>query len=273
MDTTLQGKLHIYASVNCFVYNARKDESTRGSALLIHGLTGSVSDMEGLAVSLSERGFNVIVPELPGHSLELDSVSQIRASEWELAVNTSVSFAKETFAGQNLLVVGLSLGAVLALQVALKGNISVGPLVLVSCPWAFRKTWHEQGLRLLSRLPEPVIDFLPWSAKPEHVLDSCEITDPLRRSHSVGAGARLVGLRQKVRGEISKLRSEVLVVGDPLDYLLEPGGFFTLMDEVPSACNVDIQLWPGGGHALLVGVQSNKVIDHISDWVCSKTGS
>jgi carboxylesterase len=88
----------------------------RNGVLLIHGLTGTPAEMRFVAKGLHAAGFTVFGMQLAGHCGDNADLLATGWKDW----SASVDAAATKFAGQvdNLFVAGLSMGAVLALQLA-----------------------------------------------------------------------------------------------------------------------------------------------------------
>ncbi len=90
---------------------------TNGAAvLLIHGFTGIVDDMKYLGIRLSEAGYTVSVPRLPGHGTNHQDFLAVSWRDWlrrcyDEYIDLSARFEK-------VYVAGLSMGGLLAALVA-----------------------------------------------------------------------------------------------------------------------------------------------------------
>ncbi len=84
--------------------------------LLLHGLTGTPNEMRLLGKGLAKAGFSVYGPQLAGHCGSLDDLLASRWQDWAASVRSAAT----RLAGQvdRFVVMGLSMGAVLALDLA-----------------------------------------------------------------------------------------------------------------------------------------------------------
>ncbi len=84
--------------------------------LLIHGFTGSTSELEELGRQLADWGYTTLLPLLPGHGTSPDDLSGVTWRHW---FDTVVQ-AYETLRGDHdeVAVGGLSMGGTLALHLA-----------------------------------------------------------------------------------------------------------------------------------------------------------
>ena len=103
------------------------DQSGQHAVLLIHGLTGTPTEMKPVAKRLTKQGFSVMCPALAGHC---GSVSDLKKSKWQDWYGTiERSFEALKAAGHTqVYVAGLSMGALIALVLAAeKGGRVDGP--------------------------------------------------------------------------------------------------------------------------------------------------
>jgi len=91
-------------------------EGGRSGVLLIHGLTGTPTEMRLVGKGLNRAGFSVYGMQLAGHCGDVDDLLATGWKDWY----ASVEAAAERFRNEvdHLFVAGLSMGAVLALKLA-----------------------------------------------------------------------------------------------------------------------------------------------------------
>jgi carboxylesterase len=114
-----------------------RPEETGGRAigvLLCHGFTGSPASMRPWAEHLSERGYAVELPLLPGHGTTWQEMNRTRWEDWYGAVSTALD--ELGAANEAVVVAGLSMGGMLALRLAadhpdrVAGVVAVNPMVV-----------------------------------------------------------------------------------------------------------------------------------------------
>lgn len=88
----------------------------RNGVLLIHGLTGTPTEMRIIGKGLHKAGFTVYGMQLAGHCGSEEDLCQTRWQDWYESVEQAADFLSEKV--DNLFVAGLSMGALLSLKLA-----------------------------------------------------------------------------------------------------------------------------------------------------------
>jgi carboxylesterase len=102
-------------------------------AVIVHGFTGSPWDMRPVAEALGEVGVPSIVPLLSGHDGGGAGIASARLSEWRADVRAAVRDLHRS-TGCPPIVVGLSMGGLLALDVGVDGEAEVAAVASLAAP-------------------------------------------------------------------------------------------------------------------------------------------
>ncbi|MGE0879226.1 MAG: alpha/beta hydrolase [Acidimicrobiia bacterium] len=186
----------------------------RHGVLVSHGFTGSPMNMRGLAHAFADAGFSVELPLLPGHGTSVDDMLTTTWSDWSGAVEATF----QTLAARcdKVLVAGLSMGATLALWLAINhpeivGVVAVNPLV--------------------QPLPDEVLDMV------QGMIDEGEVTLPGIGSDIADPDAKelayeltplppLLSLQRSVGAEVlpklAHIRQPMLLMNSVDDHVVEP---------------------------------------------------
>lgn len=125
----------------------------RTGVLLVHGLGGTPIEMRFIAVGLARAGYTVSCPQLAGHCGSADDLRATRWQDWYASVVAAHEKLRQEC--DVIIVGGLSMGAVMALQLAADRPDSVHGAALYaptltldgwSIPWyarLFRLVWHR----------------------------------------------------------------------------------------------------------------------------------
>lgn len=137
-------------------------EDSREGVLLVHGATGTPRDLRDLAEAIHGAGFNVYCIRLPGHGVKGPQAQQ---SNWESCLlELEERYAQFTRCCKNVIVVGYSFGATLAMQMELQPR----PAALVMlAPALFPRLNHVQRLLMTLGLDrfERVRKWMGWQAE------------------------------------------------------------------------------------------------------------
>ena len=90
------------------------------TVVLIHGFTGSPSELQLLAEALNSEGYGVEVPLLMGHGTNLNELMGVHPQQWIDPLDALIT--RLLSEGQKVVVGGLSLGSILSLQLALRSK-------------------------------------------------------------------------------------------------------------------------------------------------------
>ena len=88
------------------------------TVVLLHGYTGAPAELSLLAEALHQHGFAVEAPLLVGHGTCLEDLMPVQPSQWLEQVDVVVDRLLDH--GQRVVVAGLSLGSILAIQAGMR---------------------------------------------------------------------------------------------------------------------------------------------------------
>jgi carboxylesterase len=211
---------------------------------------------------LHARGMTVHAPLLPGHGTDPADLNRRR---WmEFAERVDQAYAELQARSEQVVLAGLSMGALLALHHAAR-DPSV-PAAVVYSP----------ALRLrdpLSMLLPLLKHFTPFWAKPRAVLMDPEAggrlwsypTAPTR------AGHELLKLQRQVRRDLPRVTCPLLIVHSTLDDQLHPACPHWVNDRVSSR-DKELLLLHNSGHALTVDREWELVAERTYAFIQARLG-
>ena len=128
--------------------------------LAFHGFTGTPQEVALVVDAARELGLGAEAPLLPGHGTRVSDLAPLRFADWLAAAEAH--YARLAAQGP-VVVAGLSMGSLLALQLAANHpDSTVGVIAMSNAMW-LKSPWPTWGLRLVDRLRIP--DFwMPKSA-------------------------------------------------------------------------------------------------------------
>ena len=83
---------------------------------LIHGFSSTTYELKLLAKVLSQKGYHVILNNLPGHGTNVDDCNKYQYTDW--LDYSKIEFAKLCSSCDNVFIIGCSMGAVIALYLS-----------------------------------------------------------------------------------------------------------------------------------------------------------
>lgn len=182
--------------------------------LLIHGYTGSPTEMRWVGDYLHARGMTVAGPLLPGHGTTPEALNRCRWTDWTGHVEQALMDLRARC--QQVFVAGLSMGSLLTLYLAqqhpdLPGAIAYSPAVwvrgrriyLTPLVRHFIATRPKTGD---SDLVDPQADLQLW----------CYDVDP------VPAAAELLRLMLHVRRRLHRVTTPLLIIHSTGDRAIHP---------------------------------------------------
>ncbi len=108
-------------------------ENGEPGILLLHGLTGSPSEMYELGRFLSDKGFTVLCPLLPGHSTTPEDLNNRKWQEWYISAIESLATLKNKC--KKVFACGLSLGGSISLHLA--AHYKLEGVIILAAPVKF----------------------------------------------------------------------------------------------------------------------------------------
>ncbi len=229
--------------------------------LLIHGFTGAPTEMRPLGEFLSQRGYSVLAPLLPGHGATPTDLNAVGWPAWIEAVDAAwhdlAARTKQVFVG------GLSMGGLLALNLAaqetrLRGVILFAPALRVFNQW-------QLPLAGLIRRARPLM--------PKAAADDADLGDPEAvnriwsyESWPMGGIGQFWRLQRHVGRQLARVTQPLLLFQGRRDSTVQPSCPALILDRVSSTDKQLIWL-PDSGHNLLVDAEKEQVFQASLDWI------
>ena len=215
------------------------------TVVLIHGFTGSPSEMQLLAQALNSEGYGVEVPLLMGHGTKLTDLMGVHPQQWIDPLDALIT--RLLSEGQRVVVGGLSLGSILSLQLALRYP-QIKALLLYSPPIRSgdpRRFLAPLLIRFTQSLPKPASDFCdPIAAQRLWSYDR----------YPVATSALVLDLISRTRKQLSKVQQPLLAIASRRDKVISASGIQLLMRTVNSSPR-ELHWLERSGHAITVDAE------------------
>lgn len=198
---------------------------------LVHGFTGSPVSMRPLAELLVEQGFRVDVPRLPGHGTHPKDMQRTRYADWRAEVIATVDRLRES--AQRVVLVGLSMGGTLVLDVASSREREIAGVVTINAQILDREGFTVKLAPLLEHL-------LPLAPASLAGLKKDDIAKPGVSEFAydyvpTAAGNSFVRELPRIREQLAAFPCPLVVARSPQDHSVPPPNSLALLKLVPSA--------------------------------------
>ncbi len=198
------------------------DGGTTG-VLLCHGFTGSPQSLRPWADYLAQAGLSVSLPRLPGHGTTWQEMARTRWEDWYAEVDRAFDQLRAN--ADQLFVMGLSMGACLALRLAELRGTAISGLVLVN-PSVTADT-RLFALAPVLKLLVPSLKGIASDIKKEGASELGYARIPVK------AAATLPGLWRLTQAQLSKVTQPVLVYRSTTDHVVGPASLKLLRAALP----------------------------------------
>ncbi|QNJ22155.1 putative carboxylesterase [Synechococcus sp. MIT S9220] len=221
------------------------------TVVLLHGYTGAPAELFLLAEALHAQGFGVEAPLLVGHGTCLEDLMPVQPHQWLEQVDGVVDRLLDQ--GQRVVVAGLSLGSILAIQAGMRrprveAVIAYSPPIVSGDPRALIAPLLSL---LLPSVPRPADDFVdPATAerlwKYPRWPSRCSV--------------RVLGLIAATRRQLGNLHQPLLVMASTLDNVITRRGVELLQQRARSE-RVEVHWLEGSGHVITADAEWKTVAD------------
>ena len=195
------------------------------AVLLCHGFTGSPQSLRPWAQYLAEAGLTVSLPRLPGHGTTWQEMARTSWEDWYAEVERA--FDELRAAGDEIFVMGLSMGACLALRLAELRGAEVSGLVLVN-----PAVTAESRLFLLAPVMKLIVPSMPGLGSD---IKKDGVTELAYDRVPVKAAATLPGLWRITRQHLDQVRQPVLIYRSSEDHVVGPTNLEILRRALPAS--------------------------------------
>jgi carboxylesterase len=186
------------------------------SALLIHGLSGTPYEMRYLGERLASQGVRVLGVRIKGHAGAPEELGASDPSGWYESAVKGLERLRQY--GDANVVVGLSMGAILAARLAADQREAIAGLVMLA-PAFFLPTATRMALRLMrpARAWGDKLYFRTGAGSDIHD-DAARSIHPGTRLMPLGAALSLVELSDRIRPRLGEVVQPTLLIHSRLDH-------------------------------------------------------
>lgn len=202
--------------------------------LLLHGYSGSPTELRPMGEALAHEGFTVAGPLLAGHGSTPDALFEVTWRDWLVSALAPLAQLRATC--NRVIVAGFSMGALLAAVIA--ARISVDGVILMSPAMQLRgqplieyadvagriRPWYYPLAK--ADFTSPAVQAAVRGFVPDIRFDDPAVLETLRREAKVPVGSiyELVRLQRRARRDLRHITAPALVMQGRRDRTLNPAG-------------------------------------------------
>jgi len=235
-------------------------EKTRLGVLVLHGFTSHVSCVSDLRFPLDEMKLPYRIPVLRGHGGEWTDLKGVTAQQWfEDAEDSLLDLLTEC---RRVVVVGLSMGGLVALDLAARRRKQVVGVVTVAAALKFK-----DPLAVLTPLIARVIPSWP-SPKAFH---DKELEKQRNRNYPrfpTRAFAELYRYAETVENQLSFVSADALILQSRKDQIVDPRAADLIHHRIASK-RKELCWFEESGHEMLLDMEAGKVAASVTDFIKS----
>lgn len=229
--------------------------------LLIHGFTGTPWEMRYLGERVHATGWSANVVRLAGHGTTPEDMESTGAEDWYASARAGLD-ELERHAQMNV-VIGQSMGALLALRLAAEEPERVARVVLLAPALTTSMAWLPWVAPLIPAALVATAGRLRFVPKGESDIadDRARAECPSYSTTPLRAVGELVRLQQVVRPLLARIRQPVLVIHARQDHTCPLENVAILQRELPGA--MEAVVLPESFHVVSIDKERALVADAV----------
>ena len=182
-------------------------------ALVLHGFTGNPDSVRPVADALSDAGFAVSLPTLPGHGTRIEDMVPTRWADWSAAVEQA--YSELAARCDRVVVAGLSMGGTLTCWLAARhpeiaGIVCINAAVLAA---------DDQFLEMLRAMLDAGEEISPGIGSDIADPDSVETA---YEGSPIACALSLFEAVRDLQADLPKISCPVLIMTSPQDHVVAP---------------------------------------------------
>ncbi|MBI2984010.1 MAG: alpha/beta fold hydrolase [Candidatus Kerfeldbacteria bacterium] len=226
----------------------------RPAVLLIHGFCSHRSSLEPLIPELERRGLEWHLPILAGHGTRPEDLRNKRWSDWRRDVDQAYRRLRQNH--DQVVVIALSMGTLLAIELAAEHPAHVSGLVLISPAVKF-----TDPLAIFTPLVVPFMRRYPFPPQKKFSFQKFAQRD---RGYPWFPTAAYYSYWQRTRtilDVVKNIRCPVRIIQSRNDHVAQPRGAQKIYDLLRTPKEI---LWhERSGHEMLLDVEADTVVKEI----------
>lgn len=231
------------------------DRNPKPAVLLIHGFTSHRSSLEAVIPELKRRGLTWHYPILAGHGTSPSDLKGVTWPDWQHDVEQGLEYLEPD--KQPVIIIALSMGALLGLELAAAHPEQIRGLVILSPCLRFYNPvakYTRVVSRVIRRVPNP--SFAKFSSLEQAKKDRGYLWFPSVAFHHYWLRT------QHFDGVLEKIHQPIRIIHSHNDKVAAPSGAQHIYDTIPSQDKGLVWL-EKSGHEILLDVETDRALEEI----------
>jgi acylglycerol lipase len=251
-------------------------EGTPDGVLIIsHGFAEHGGRYAAVAQRMLGQGIAVVAPDHRGHGLSGGKrTSVVRFADYSDDLGTVITRSRDRWPAQHLVLLGHSMGGLIALDYAIRPGTALDGLVVsapAACPGDVSKAKLAVGRVLSLVAPNAGVLRLPLNriSRDPAVVDAYN-NDPLvfRTPIRARLGAEMLGAMDRVEAALPAMRVPLLVMQGTADGLVDPGCGPHVYERARSP-DKTLKMYEGLWHEIFNEPERDRVLADLTAWLQS----
>ncbi len=221
------------------------------ACLLIHGFSGSPTEMQGLGLYLAKNGVRVEGVRLAGHGTEPEELRSVTWCDW--LTSAAEGLERLSAGGRTVTIIGFSMGGLLGLHLCQAHSPLVKGMVTISSPIYFQ----DQRIHLI-----PVVrHVIRWHRvkRPSHNTDpEAHTRYHSYRRYPLVAVDHLLNLMRVTRKLLPRVHTPALIMQGMRDRVVDPRSALYIYNHIGSP-KKELVWWPNSGHGVIFDSEREEV--------------
>jgi carboxylesterase len=244
--------------------------SSRKGVLLVHGLTGTPSEMRFVGKRLHRRGFTIYAPMLAGHCTTLDALLATRYEDWIESLRAALHRLHKDV--NNVYAAGICVGGVLALYLAHLAPRDIDGVAIYS-PALDYDGWNQPKYSRLVRMISGMLVHIPairttrFEESPPFGIKSDTIRAAVMEAGHKGALAYFPAtalyetcrLNRALKRALPRVKTPTLLLHAREDDVCHPRNSYTIQKRHGGRC--EVSLLEDSYHMIHVDQERQRVAD------------
>ncbi len=229
--------------------------------LVLHGFTSSLKTVDGLAPMLTQNGFDFLMPLLRGHGTRYQDLEGVTHQDWY--EDAEAAMKRLLRKHDSVFVVGLSMGGLVALELAAKYPDKTAGTVLAAPALRFKNP--------LTRIVPVMKKFVKyWSSPNSFNSKELSVNNRNYEKFPIDAFASLYEYTGKIEKLLPEIKVPVLILQSHKDNVVDPKAAQEIWEKIGSE-DKELVWFKQTGHEMFQDMEADQVIQVVEDYLRRKT--